>query len=55
MDEDYLLAAARYIGLNPVRAKSTVDPGESPWGSVAAHRGLWRYACGGNHFAENGS
>ena len=37
MDEHYLLAAARYIELNPVRAKLTIDPGEYPWSSAGAH------------------
>jgi putative transposase len=37
MDEHYLLAAARYIELNPVRAKLTVDPREYAWSSAAAH------------------
>jgi putative transposase len=37
MDEQYLLAAARYIELNPVRAKLTADPKKYPWSSAAAH------------------
>ncbi|RYF95242.1 MAG: transposase [Caulobacteraceae bacterium] len=37
MDERHLLAAARYVGLNPVRAK-LVDRAEAwPWSSVRAH------------------
>ena len=31
------LAAARYIELNPVRAKLTTNPGEYPWSSAGAH------------------
>jgi len=37
MDEQYLLAAARYIELNPVRAKLTKNPEDYPWSSAAAH------------------
>jgi len=37
MDEPYLLAAARYVELNPVRAKLVVAPGEYPWSSARAH------------------
>jgi putative transposase len=37
MDEHYLLAAVRYIELNPVRANLTADPREYPWNSAAAH------------------
>lgn len=37
MDETYLLAAARYIELNPVRARLAVSPGEWPWSSASAH------------------
>jgi len=37
MDEQYLLAAARYIELNPVRAKLTADPQKYPWSSADAH------------------
>lgn len=37
MDEQYLLAAARYIELNPVRAKLTADPPKYPWSSAEAH------------------
>jgi putative transposase len=37
MDEQYLLAAARYIELNPVRAKLTADPKKYPWSSAEAH------------------
>lgn len=37
MDEAYLLAAARYIEQNPVRAGLVMQPGEYPWSSAAAH------------------
>lgn len=37
MDEDYLLACARYVELNPVRARLAAHPAEWPWSSAAAH------------------
>jgi len=37
LDEAYLLAAARYIELNPVRAGLAASPGDYPWSSAAAH------------------
>src|SRR5271157_4765651 len=37
MDEPYLLAAARYIELNPVRARLVRAPGDWPWSSARAH------------------
>ena len=37
LDEPYLLAAARYIEQNPVRAGLAVRPWEYPWSSAAAH------------------
>ncbi len=37
MDEMYLLAGARYIELNPVRAGLVKSPGVYPWSSAAAH------------------
>ena len=37
MDEDYLLACARYVGLNPVRAGLTARSLDWPWSSVRAH------------------
>ncbi|MFP4573184.1 MAG: REP-associated tyrosine transposase [Desulfobacterales bacterium] len=37
MDERYLLAAARYIENNPVRAKLVSQPELWPWSSAAAH------------------
>src|SRR3972149_887027 len=37
MDDAYLLAAARYIELNPVRAKLASNPKQWPWSSAGAH------------------
>ena len=37
MGERYLLAAARYIELNPVRARMVKDPGKYRWSSAPAH------------------
>jgi len=37
MDEAYLLAAARYIEMNPVRANLTPDPYAWKWSSAKAH------------------
>jgi putative transposase len=37
MDETYLLAAARYVELNPVRAHITTDPLSYPWSSARCH------------------
>jgi len=37
MDEPYLLAAARYVELNPVRAGLVADAAEWPWSSARAH------------------
>jgi putative transposase len=37
MDEQYLLAAARYIELNPVRAGLVSIPEDYPWSSAKAH------------------
>ena len=37
MDEDYLLAACRYVELNPVRAKMCARPEEYRWSSATAH------------------
>ena len=36
MDEQYLLASARYVELNPVRAKIVKRAEEYPWSSAAA-------------------
>ncbi len=37
MDETYLLAAARYVELNPVRARLRRRPESHPWSSARAH------------------
>ena len=37
MDEPHLLAAVRYVELNPVRAKLTDDAASWPWSSARAH------------------
>jgi putative transposase len=37
MDEDHLLAAARYVALNPVRARLAARAADWRWSSVAAH------------------
>jgi len=37
MDESYLLAAARYVEMNPVRARLAKDPDSWPWSSARAH------------------
>jgi putative transposase len=37
MDEAHLLAAARYIELNPVRAELVVSPRDYRWSSARAH------------------
>ena len=37
MDEKYLLAAAKYIEMNPVRARLTPDPYAWKWSSAKAH------------------
>jgi putative transposase len=37
MNETYLLAAARYVELNPVRAHITTDPLSYPWSSARSH------------------
>ena len=37
MDEPYLIATARYIELNPFRAKMVKNPADYKWSSVAAH------------------
>ena len=39
MDESHLLAAVRYIELNPVRAGICPEPEEWPWSSIHAHLG----------------
>jgi putative transposase len=37
MDEAHLLAAVRYVSLNPVRARLAVRAQDWPWSSVRAH------------------
>ena len=37
MDEAHLLAAARYVELNPVRARRAERPEDWPWSSARAH------------------
>jgi len=37
MDEPYLLAAARYVELNPVRAQLAAHAADWPWSSARAH------------------
>jgi len=37
MDEPYLLAAARYVELNPVRARLVQSAAQWPWSSARAH------------------
>ncbi len=37
LDDYYLLAAARYVEMNPVRADLVARPGDWPWSSAAAH------------------
>ena len=37
MDEDHLVAAARYVSLNPVRARLVQQAQDWPWSSVRAH------------------
>jgi putative transposase len=37
MDEQHLLAAARYVERNPVRARLCARPQDWPWSSAAAH------------------
>jgi putative transposase len=37
MDERHLLAAARYVERNPVRARLCARPQDWPWSSAAAH------------------
>jgi len=37
MDESYLLACAKYILLNPVRAKLVKAPEDWPWSSIKYH------------------
>lgn len=40
MDETYLLAAARYVEMNPVNANLVPDAASWPWSSARAHLGI---------------
>jgi putative transposase len=40
LDENHLIAAARYIELNPVHAGMVGKPEEYPWSSTQFHLGL---------------
>ena len=62
VDEPYLLAAARYIEQNPVRAGLAATPWDYPWSSAAAHvagstinslawRRRWRWSAIGGAFS----
>ena len=37
MDEDHLMAAVRYVSLNPVRARLAAKAADWPWSSARAH------------------
>jgi putative transposase len=37
LDEPHLMACARYVELNPVRARLVEQPRQWPWSSAAAH------------------
>jgi putative transposase len=37
MDEDHLIAAVRYVSLNPVRARLVTRAEDWPWSSAKAH------------------
>ena len=37
MDEAQLIAAARYVPMNPVRARLVAHPRDGPWSSARAH------------------
>jgi putative transposase len=37
MDEDHLMVAARYVALNPVRARLVAQAADWPWSSARAH------------------
>ena len=41
MDEDHLIAAVRYVALNPVRARLVARASEWPHSSVRAHMAGW--------------
>jgi len=40
LDERHLLAAARYVELNPVKAGVVSQPGDYPWSSARFHLGI---------------
>lgn len=42
MDEDWTIACARYVELNPVRAGLVARPEDWPWSSARTHLGLAR-------------
>lgn len=42
LDERHLLAAARYVELNPVNAGMVKEPVDYPWSSARFHRGVSR-------------
>ncbi len=44
LDEPYLLAAARYVELNPLRAALAIAPGDYRWSSARAHL-KWKDDC----------
>ncbi len=46
MDEDHLMAAARYVAMNPVRARLVERAEDWPWSSVRAHLGGQRRRAG---------
>jgi putative transposase len=37
MDESHVLAAFRYVALNPVKARLAATPADWPWSSTPAH------------------
>jgi putative transposase len=43
LDESCLMAAARYVELNPVRAGLVTVPWEHPWSSARFHMGIAEY------------
>jgi putative transposase len=43
LDESHLMAAARYVELNPVRAGLVTLPWEYPWSSARFHMGIAEY------------
>src|ERR1700676_3830738 len=47
MDEEHLIAAIRYVSLNPVRARLFERAEDWPWPSVRAHRAGRDDGCDG--------